>query len=110
MLSRELFADALQSAAAASSPLQDRDHAERLSDLCLRLFETDTEVAEEIRRTGGGRPDILQDRAEPQLPDIRVYDVHQRPTPRVGAMPGPLPSTAIAHLAQIRRTAPGDAA
>ncbi|MBK7723483.1 MAG: hypothetical protein IPI32_15100 [Austwickia sp.] len=113
MLTRELFADALQQAATAGSVVHDRAHAELVAELCLRLFETQSDVAAEIQRTGGGRPTAESNTAASavDVPDIRVYDSAEHAQARRGGPAAiPLTSAALSRMVRARRQAPGDAA
>lgn len=117
MRSRELLADALQAVAGVPSPLQDRAHADLVAGLCLRVLQSQHEVAAQIRYTEF-RDTQFQDTASSprtadasgetsQIPDIRVYDAaaHQRAAHR-GQTPAPLPVSAIARRARVRSSAP----
>ncbi len=102
MLSRELFADALQGAADEPSPLRDRGYASTVADQCLRLFETQSDVAAEIRRTGGGAGFTSTVRDD-EVPDIRMYDAAEYThAHRAGRLPAPLPLTAVTRRARNR--------
>lgn len=103
MLSRELFADALQGAADDPSPFRDHGHAAAVADQCLRLFETQADVAAEIQRTGGGAA-FTSTVSDDEIPDIRMYDAAEYThAHRAGTLPVPLPLKTVARRAQNRK-------
>lgn len=103
MLSRELFADALQGVAEGElSPFRDRRQAAAIVDLCLRLFDSQCEVAAEVQRTGGGG--FTSAVGDDEVPDIRVYDATEHALARrSGTVPVPLQLTAVTRRVRSRR-------